>query len=236
IITNLTGSGNLIKRGSGTLVLTAANGYSGTTLVDVGTLVVNGSIASSSLTTVDSGGFLKGSGTVGALTITDGGAFSPGNSPGTINAGNTTWDSGGSYVWEINDVDAGAGTDPGWDLLNITGTLNVVSNFTIYVTSLTLGNVSGNVHDFNPAASYTWKVAQTTGGVLNIAPGDILLNLSNFTNPYTGSWSVSWDANNVYINYFGTTSVVPEPSSIFLLVIGAGLVHRQWRRVRRAKR
>lgn len=229
IITNLTGSGNLIKRGSGTLVLTATNGYSGTTLVDVGTLVVNGSIASSSLTTVDAGGFLKGSGQVGALTIDNGGAFSPGNSPGTLYAGNTTWNNGGSYIWEINDVDAGAGTDPGWDLLDITGTLNVVSNFTIYVTSLTLGNAPGNVHDFNSASSYTWKVAQTTGGVLNFSPGDILLNLSGFSNPYSGSWSVTVDANNVYVNYFGALSIVPEPSAVFLLVVGAGLCYRRWR-------
>ena len=44
------GSGSLTKTGSGTLTLSGINTYTGATTVDAGTLVVNGSIASSSIT------------------------------------------------------------------------------------------------------------------------------------------------------------------------------------------
>lgn len=231
----ITGAGGVTKAGSGTMVFSSGHTstYTGNTLVDTGTLIVNGNIASSALTTVDSGGYLKGGGTVGALTLS-GGGFSPGNSPGTLNAGNTTWSSGSWYDWEINDVDAGAGTDPGWDLLNVTGTLDVGSGFTVFVTSLTLGNVSGNVADFNSANTYQWVIAQTTGGVLNYTAGDIALNLANFTNPYTGVWSVSADANSIYVNYNGSLSAVPEPSLIALLVGGAATAYLARRRMRKA--
>ena len=49
--------------------------------VNGGTLSVNGSIASSSLTTVNAGGTLGGNGTVGNTTI-NGGTLAPGNSIG----------------------------------------------------------------------------------------------------------------------------------------------------------
>jgi uncharacterized protein with beta-barrel porin domain len=54
-------------------MLTGINTYSGRTAVNGGTLEVDGSIAPSSLTTVNSGGTLTGIGTVGKLTVAGGG-------------------------------------------------------------------------------------------------------------------------------------------------------------------
>ena len=79
----ISGSGAVQQLGTGTLMLSGANTYTGPTTVNAGMLSVNGSIASSSLTTVNPGGTLGGNGTVGDTTIA-GGTLAPGNSIGTL--------------------------------------------------------------------------------------------------------------------------------------------------------
>jgi autotransporter-associated beta strand protein len=101
--------GALVKEGSGTLILSGANIYTGSTTVNAGTLIVDDSIASSSLTTVNSGATLGGSGTVGATTILSGGTLAPGPSatPGTMTvAGNLAFQSGALYVVQVNPTTA----------------------------------------------------------------------------------------------------------------------------------
>ena len=70
---------------------------------------------------------LKGGGTVtGNTTIASGSTVSGGNSPGTTNfAGNQTWAGGGTDLFEIDDATGAQGGDPGWDFLNITGSLDI---------------------------------------------------------------------------------------------------------------
>src|ERR1700726_4934602 len=101
----ISGTGSLTKIGSGTLMLTGINTYSGRRAVNGGTLEVDGSIASSSLTTVNSGGTLTGIGTVGNLTIAGGGIFAPGSgSPGSSMTvrGNLAFQSGALYLVQID--------------------------------------------------------------------------------------------------------------------------------------
>jgi len=83
---NPTTSGSLVKVGTGTLTLAGDNIYTGPTTVNAGVLFVNGSIESSSLTTVNSGATLSGSGRVGPTTINTGGFLVPGpvETPGTM--------------------------------------------------------------------------------------------------------------------------------------------------------
>ena len=102
----------------------------------------------------------SGGGTVGALTISSGGILAPGNSPGTLNAGNTTWAGGGSLLWEINQSSATKGTDPGSDWVNITGTLTIASNDA--ATPSVVVNVSGRgiaAGQVNGSAGATSSVA-----------------------------------------------------------------------------
>jgi autotransporter-associated beta strand protein len=93
----------VIKTDSGTWTMTANNTYTGTTSINAGVLIVNGSIASSSLTTVNSGAALFGTGTVGSTVVNSGGFLVPGNSPGTLTiSGNLALQSGAFYVVQVS--------------------------------------------------------------------------------------------------------------------------------------
>ncbi|MBH2570829.1 autotransporter outer membrane beta-barrel domain-containing protein [Serratia marcescens] len=97
---DISGHGGLTKQGIGTLVLTGTNTYSGPTLVNQGRLAVNGSVTSA--VSVQSGGIVGGSGTLGSLTARDGGTVAPGNSIGTLNvAGNVSFEPGSRYAVEV---------------------------------------------------------------------------------------------------------------------------------------
>src|SRR6516164_3446189 len=103
----ISGTGSFAQIGSGITVLTGNNSYSGDTTVAAGALIVNGSIASSSLTTVNSGAALLGTGTVGSTVINAGGFLAPGNSPGTMTvAGNLALQSGAFYIVQVNPTTA----------------------------------------------------------------------------------------------------------------------------------
>ena len=80
---SISGAGSLTQAGPGSLTLTGTHSYTGETFVNAGSLIVNGSIASSSLTTVASGATLAGTGHVGSTTIAAGGIHTPGGSVGT---------------------------------------------------------------------------------------------------------------------------------------------------------
>src|SRR5262249_3430415 len=95
--------GSLGKGGSRILKLAGTNTYTRATGVKAGRLAVNGPIAPSSLTTVNSGAVLFGSGTVGSTVVNAGGFLVPGNSPGTMNvAGDLTIQRNAFYVVQVN--------------------------------------------------------------------------------------------------------------------------------------
>lgn len=225
----ISGTGGISKSGLGTLTLSGANTYTGPTTVSAGTLLLTGSAASSAFT-VGSTGTLGGSGTLGALTLNSGSFLSPGNSPGTLNAGNTTFAGGATYLWEINDAAGSAGTN--WDLLAVTGTLNITATsgtpFNLSLKSLTAGNAAGLVPNFNEAQNATFVIAAATGGITGFAANAFAINTGGFANAFTGTWSVAANGNNLELNY--TAAAIPEPAGMAALAGLAGLGLVLWRR------
>jgi autotransporter-associated beta strand protein len=119
----ISGPGNVIQGGSGTTILTAQNSYTGKTIVNAGVLDVEGSIASSSLTTVNAGGTLMGTGSVGNTTIVGGAIFAPGiDPPGSFMtvSGNLAFQSGALYLVQLNSTTA--------SFANVTGSASLAGN------------------------------------------------------------------------------------------------------------
>jgi fibronectin-binding autotransporter adhesin len=205
----ISGSGNLTVSGGGTLTLNGSNTYTGSTTIQSGSLVVVGSIASSSLTTISSGASLLGSGTVGALVINSGGTINPGNSPGMLTVGDTTWNGGGNYNWQIYDATSTAGT--GWDLLSSTGTLtiNATSGDTFNINLWSLSGISpdtnGSPVNFSASSNYSWDIASFSSIVgfsedkfsLVTGPSNGTGGLSGFT----GAFSISSNGTTLSLNY-----------------------------------
>ena len=91
---NISGDGALVKESSGTLTLSGQNAFIGGTTVNAGTLVVDGDLSfGMGQVTVNNGGTLGGSGTMGTIFL-NGGTLAPGSSPGTITAENLYWTDG----------------------------------------------------------------------------------------------------------------------------------------------
>jgi len=117
-------AGAITKSGPGTLVLSAANSYTGSTSINAGTLLIHGSTSTSSAFTVADNATLGGNGTVGgAITVNTGGTLAPGAAVGTLTAGSAAIN--GTLAIEISGATA--------DRLNVTGNLNI-TNATLAIT------------------------------------------------------------------------------------------------------
>ncbi|MBL0141946.1 MAG: IPTL-CTERM sorting domain-containing protein [Betaproteobacteria bacterium] len=112
------GAAGLTKTGVGGLTLSGASSYVGGTMVNSGTLLVNGTIPGPVV--VNAGAALGGTGTVsGLVTINAGGTLAPGLSPGITNTGNLVL--GGAFLVEIEGTTLGTQ----YDNTNVTGTVTI---------------------------------------------------------------------------------------------------------------
>jgi autotransporter-associated beta strand protein len=124
----ISGTGRLIQQGTGVLTLPGANSYTGTTTVNSGTLIVDGSIASRQ-TFVNAGGLLGGQGTIGGDLINNG-IVGQLNSPGTLTVtGNYIQTAGGTLRIGVGGLAIGQ-----HDLLAVNG--HVTLGGTLQIVSL----------------------------------------------------------------------------------------------------
>lgn len=126
---DIAGNGGLTKSGTGTFTLTGANSYLGSTTINAGKLVVDGSI--NCPVVANSGATLSGSGTVGIFAARGGSVIAPGNSIGTLTVATMNTDAGAFYDVELRQ----GGNTPGIhnDLINVTGLATINPGLTVRV-------------------------------------------------------------------------------------------------------
>ncbi len=200
-------SGGLTKTGLGTLTLTSnLSTYTGGTLVSQGTLLVSGSISGSSVTVNGTGTLGGAGGTVGAVDVGPGGTLSPGTSIGTLNTGDLSIETGGTFKLEINTT-TGLG-----DVLNVIGAFSLAptNDAILSITDLAAG-ASTTGFAFLSYNAGTWNGGLFTYNGNVIADG--------------GSLTVG--AKSYILDYdLGGNTValvaVPEPGTLITLVGGFG--------------
>ncbi|WP_431206064.1 autotransporter outer membrane beta-barrel domain-containing protein [Bradyrhizobium betae] len=188
------GPGSLEKVGSGTLILSGTDSYTGTTTVNGGILRVDGDISQSSLTTVNAGGALFGAGIVGNTVVATGGIYAPGDGgPGSSMQvlGDLSFQSGALYL-----VQVGNGTTASF--ANVFG--NVILNGTVGV-SLYAGSTvlpQYKIMQFSGSATDNFAGVAAPGGLIGTTTvdpsGAVFLD---FTLDYGAKYALNVNQKNV---------------------------------------
>ena len=213
-----TGTTSVLKSSAGTLILSGANTYNGTTNVSGGALLVNnttGSGTGSGNVIVSTGGALGGGGIIaGAVSVT--GSLRPGQDTGvgigTLTVGNlVTWNSSSdaddAWIFQLGlsaaDLAGAASGLSTQDLLEITA-----GNFF-------KGTSGGNwIFDFAGTGEVGWYQLVDWTGITNFAAGDY--TATNLASGLSGTFMVDGTTSALYLN------VVPEPRTA--LIGGLGLL------------
>jgi autotransporter-associated beta strand protein len=227
----ISGTGAVTKKGGGVLTFTGTSGYTGSTHVYGGSLLVNGQLGNTAVS-VASGGLLGGSGTInGALTVLAGGTLSPGNSPGILHVGSLQLDSSSTTLMEITGTAAGL-----YD--QIVATSNIayggLLQFTIsgsYAKDTTFElfqftSVSGSFSSLTMAGSGPY--AGLTFGAIGTGGYGADAWVSDWTTPTAPNGQ-----RLVFFQNNGTLVVIPEPSTYAMAL--AGLACGGWQMMRRRR-
>jgi len=197
----LSGAGfGIRKLGNGVLELSGVNTYTHDTLVDDGTVLVNGSLNAGSIVTVSAGATLGGTGTVGDIFVNSGGTIAPGASVESLNVGSLTLSPGGISLFEIDGTGANQ-----FDTILASGAVAFGGTLSLDFVA-DFGDGAWDLFNFASSSGNFSSIVDTSG---NYSPGELSFD------PTTGIL---------------TASAVPEPTAVGALAMVGMLGLRRRRR------
>ena len=228
----ITGGNSVVKTGAGTVTLAGSNGYAGDTTINVGTLLVNGSLTGSGTVTVAGDAALGGTGSITGPVIVNGGILTPGASIASLATGALTLNNLSTFAYEMNASKPAASAA---DLQIVNGDLTLsghidlalsASMFTPNTTTLSLIQYTGSV--LGDGRFFFGETALTEGTVFNDGLNNWKISFAsetgglNFATPIPGSHFIT----------LSNLTAIPEPGSLLGLgcLVGSGAFLRSRRR------
>ncbi|MEK7951415.1 autotransporter-associated beta strand repeat-containing protein [Luteolibacter soli] len=214
-ITDLTSEGvsALVKsNGTGTLVLSNANTYTGVTTINAGTLNLTGSLAAGSAVTVANSATLTGTGTVnGSLSFATGAIHAPGNPTGTQTVvGTLAYANGARVRWSLPSNS------------DTTGIANRTAASTVNVTAgavidLVLNGAGSTVNftDTFWTQQRIWNVMSASNKTGDFTLGTVTTDAGSRPAGDYGTFSLQQSATSVSIVFTPTPPVVTSPTDLW---------------------
>jgi fibronectin-binding autotransporter adhesin len=202
VAANISGAGGISQNGTGATTLSGTETYTGPTVINAGTLLVDTTLSATSLVTNDVAGTLGGSGTISA-PIRSRGQISPGpiNAAGTLTVTDVTLDSGATLKFDLGNNPSGVN-----DLLTVGGNLNLNNNVikpnfidvpltnSPYVVLNYTGTKTGNFNSTASGTHYAVTVDQSVANQVSLLVSGSGANLKwNSTN--SSAWDLGVSSN-----------------------------------------
>jgi autotransporter-associated beta strand protein len=201
------------KKGAGKLTLTGASSNTEPITINAGTVVVNGSVTCA--INGQSGGVLRGSGTIGNVNFAAGSKIAPGDGIGTLSLSGGLLSPGAILELDITGITAGTL----YDQLLLSGALDITNS----ILALQLG--AFDPADFTDQFTIILNngASPVTGTFQGLANGAIFLRAGQI-------WQISYfdDASTPGFELAGGNDVtllaMPEPGAVASLIGGIGML------------